>query len=264
MARLIPLLLLLLILPSIAAPVQYGYRVIDKKPQTRDTWVQGLEIVNGQLYVSSGGYGKSRIEQFDFAKGDLIKQQRIDPRLFAEGLTVLGERIYLLTWHSRNLLVFNREDLKPVARMRIPGEGWGLTHNGEDLVYSDGSSRLYVISLTQNRITRVIKVTENGVPVSRLNELEWIDGKVWANVWQTNRIVIIDPDSGNVEASINLQGLLPIPERRPGTDVLNGIAHNPADGGIWVTGKNWPWLYRIELVAPEKAQVKAEPATDSR
>jgi len=262
--RLVPLLLLLFILPTAAAPGQYSYKVIDKKPQTRDTFVQGLEIVDGQLYVSSGGYGKSRIEHFDFASGELIKQQRIDPRLFAEGLTVVGERIYLLTWQSRNLLVFNREDFKPVARMRIPGEGWGLTHHGEDLIYSDGSSRLYLISLAQNRITRVINVTENGIAVHRLNELEWIDGKVWANVWQTNRVLIIDPLSGQVEASIDLQGLLPIAERRSNTDVLNGIARNPADGGIWVSGKNWPWLYRIELVATEKTQVKAEPATDSR
>ncbi len=234
--------------PLLAAPTEYGYRVVDKKPQARDIFVQGLQILDGELYVSAGGYGKSRVLRYDFGDGRLETERRLDPRLWAEGLTVLKDRVYLLTWRSRNLFILDREDLQIVSRIIIPGEGWGLTSDGSELIYSDGSDRLFFVSPAEARITRSVKVTENGRPVVRLNELEWIDGRVWANVWQTDRIVVIDPQTGVVEAAIDLGGLLPFAERRPGTDVLNGIARNPGDGGLWVTGKNWPWLYRIELV----------------
>ena len=242
----------LLALPALfASPAsavqQYSYKVLEQKPQARNTFVQGLEIVDGQLYVSSGLYGKSRLERRNFASGELDTARSLDPRLFGEGLTVMGDRLYQLTWRDRLLLVYNKQDLAGIERMQIPGEGWGMTNDGEQLIYSDGSDRLYFLNPAQHRITRALHVTEDGKPVNRLNELEWVDGRIWANIWQSERIVIIDPGDGKVEGSINLQGLLPATERRPGTDVLNGIARDPADGGLWVTGKNWPWLYRIEL-----------------
>jgi len=246
-----------------AASQSYGYKVLEKKPQSRNTWVQGLEIVDGQLYVSSGLYGESHLQRFDFATGELEIERKIDPRLFAEGLTVLGDKLYLLTWRSRNLLVYNRSDLTPAQRMQIPGEGWGLTNDGNQLIYSDGSDRLYFVSPQEHRITRVLRVSESGRPVPRLNELEWVDGRIWANVYRTDRIVIINPDSGIVDASIDLQGLLPVIERRPDTDVLNGIARNPADGSIWVTGKKWPWIYRIERV-PAGSDTAPDPADATR
>lgn len=254
MPRPLPLLLLLLLLAGPALAIeQYGYKVLEKKPQSRDTFVQGLEIVDGQLYVSSGGYGKSRLQRFDFTSGKLQLEQKLEPRIFSEGLSILGDRLYLLSWRSRVLFVYNKDDLAPIERMRIPGEGWGMTNNAQQLIYSDGSDRLYFLSPAERRITRALKVTENGKPVMRINELEWIDGRIWANIWQTDRVVIINPDDGKVEASVDLRGLLPVMERRAGTDVLNGIARNPADGAIWITGKHWPWLYRIELV-PASAQ----------
>lgn len=243
------LLIVVALLSNTASAIeQYSYKVIDKKPQPPDTWVQGLEIVDGQLYVGTGLRGKSSIQRFDFATGQLDIERKLDARLFGEGVTVLGDHVYQLTWRARLLLVYNKSDLTGTEYMRIPGEGWGLTNNGKQLIYSDGSSRLYFLAPEEHRITGAITVSENGRPLARLNELEWVNGRIWANVWQTDRIVIIDPANGEVEASINLQGLLPVMERRPGTDVLNGIAINPADGGIWVTGKKWPWLYRIELV----------------
>jgi len=256
------LLALTLVSATTSVAEQYGYKVVDRKPQSRDTWVQGLEIIDDQLYVSSGGYGKSVLRRFDFASGELDSERKVNPRVFAEGLTVLGNKLYLLTWKSRNLLIYNKEDLSPLQRMQIPGEGWGLTNDGEQLVYSDGSDRLYFVAPDQHRITRVLQVTENGRPVARLNELEWIDGRIWANVWQTDRIVIINPGDGVVEASVDLRDLLPLPERRSDTDVLNGIARNPADGGIWVTGKKWPWIYRIELVSPA-ASANEAPVTSA-
>jgi glutamine cyclotransferase len=140
-----------------------------------------------------------------------------------------------------------------ISRLQIPGEGWGLTNDGQQLIYSDGSARLYYLDPVAHRITRAVTVTEDGKPVPYLNELEWVDDRIWANVWRSNRIIIINPADGKVEGSINLQGLLPLLERRADTDTLNGIARNPADGSIWVTGKNWPWLYHIEPVPAQSA-----------
>ena len=259
MTRQVLLLLALALFAATAGAQQnYHYKVIDKKPQSRDIHVQGLQILDDKLYVSAGGYGKSRLLRYNFTNGELELERKVDPRLWAEGLTVFGDRLYLLTYKSRNLFVYSKEELKGVSRMQIPGEGWGMTHNGEQLIYSDGSHRLFYLSPEQGRITRALTVTEKGKPVVRLNELEWIDGRIWANIWMTDRIVIINPADGKVEGSINLQGLLPLMERRANTSLLNGIALNPADGGIWVTGKNWPWMYRIELVSDTVAHQPTE------
>ncbi len=234
--------------PARAEVPVYGYKVTAKMPQSRDNFVQGLQILDGHLYVSTGNYGSSSLLRYDMNNGELLDERPLDSRLFAEGLTVFGERIYQLTWKSRLLLIYNKADFQGIAHFRIPGQGWGLTHNGKDLIYSDGSHRLHYLSPESGTMSHSIEVTENGHPVSRLNELEWIDGQVWANVWQTDRIVMINPVTGEVTASINLRGLLPEPERQPATDVLNGIARNPDDGTLWVTGKNWPWIYQIELI----------------
>ena len=231
------------------APV-YDYKVTAKKPLDRANFVQGLQILDGHLYVSNGNYGVSTLRRYQFSDGKLLTERPVDPRLFAEGMTVLENRIYQLTWKSGLVLVYDKDTLAGIEYFRIPGEGWGLTHNGEQLIYSDGSHRLHYLSPEAKAVIRSIEVKENGLPVSKLNELEWIDGQIWANVWTTDRIVIIDPESGEVTASVNLQGILPLEERREGsTDVLNGIARDPDDGSIWVTGKRWPWLYQIELQA---------------
>lgn len=230
------------------APQQYGYQVLGQKPQSRAHFVQGLQIVDDMLYVSTGGYGNSRLLQYRFDTGELLHEKRLAATLFGEGLTVLGNRVYQLTWRARRLLVYRREDLAAEGYFSIPGQGWGLTDNGSELIYTDGGHQLHFLDPADGRHLRSVAVHDQGVPVARLNELEWIDGQIWANVWQSERIVVINPDSGAVTAIIDLAGLLPRAERQPGTDVLNGIARNPADGELWVTGKNWPWLYRIALV----------------
>ncbi|TGD76028.1 glutaminyl-peptide cyclotransferase [Mangrovimicrobium sediminis] len=242
----------LLATAALSAPAlaieQYGYRVIDKKPQDRSLFIQGLEIRDGKLYVGSGNYGQSVLQRIDFASMEPEVTRHLNPRLFGEGVTVFGDFIYQLTWRERMLLVFKRDDLSPVEWHPLAGEGWGMTNDGTRLIYSDGSDRLYFLSPGTRGVTGSIRVTENGKPVTRLNELEWVDGEVWANIWQSDRIVIINPETGEVRASIDLRGLLPVMERKAGTDVLNGIAVDPATGDIWVTGKRWPWLYHIELV----------------
>ncbi len=249
MTALRPLIFLFACLPVAALAVQqYGFRVTDQKPQSRENYVQGLQILDGYLYVSTGNYGRSHLLRYHFVDGGLDTARKLKPHIFAEGLTVLHDKVYQLTWHNRMMLVYNREDLQADHWFRIPGQGWGLTDNGKELIYTDGGAKLHFISPKTQQVLRSVTVTENGRSVKKLNELEWVDGKIWANIWQTDRIIIIDPGTGVVSASINLQGLLPADERRSGTDVLNGIARDPADGSIWVTGKHWPWLYQIELV----------------
>ncbi|MFU8763344.1 MAG: glutaminyl-peptide cyclotransferase [Haliea sp.] len=251
------LLLLLLLVSPASALEQFSYRVLEQKPLPRGLFVQGLQIVDDRLYVSTGLYGQSRLLRYRFADGELLDERRLHPRLFGEGLTVLDDRVFQLTWRARRMLVYSQQDLMPAAVFTLPGEGWGLTDNGSELVYTDGSHYLHFLDPDSGQHLRSVAVTEDNQPVVRLNELEWIDGKVWANVWQTDRIVVIDPSSGAVTASVDLSGLLPAAERRPDTDVLNGIARNPADGGLWVTGKNWPWLYRIELVPAAAAAAES-------
>ena len=240
-------LLIALMSCGVAAQTQWDFTVVDRKPQTRDNFVQGLEIVGDKLYLSSGMYGQSRLRRYDFDSGELELERPLDPRLFAEGVTVLNDRVYQLTWRARLGLVYQREALEPLELFRLPGEGWGITHNGKELIYSDGSNLLRVVNPGDYSLARTVEVTESGRPVSLLNELEWINGEVWANVWQSDRIVTINPATGNVTGSIDLSGLLPAEEYGEGTDVLNGIAFDRRDGGIWVTGKRWPYLYRIEL-----------------
>lgn len=235
---------------SAHAQPAHGYKVIGSMEQPRENFVQGLQIVDDHLYVSSGKYGKSRLLRYKMSDGVLQDDKPLDTRLFGEGLTVLNDKIYQLTWRSRIALVYNKEDMKGYKWFRIAGEGWGLTNNGKDLIYSDGSHRLHFLSADTLALSHSIEVTEGGEKVEKLNELEWIDGKIWANIWFSDRIVIIEPETGHVTASIDLSGLLPDNERRTDTDVLNGIAQNPTDGSIWVTGKYWPKLFQIEVVPP--------------
>ena len=232
------------------AQTSHGYKVIGSMEQPRANFVQGLQIVDDYLYVSTGKYGKSQLLRYKLSDGTLQHSRQLDAGLYGEGLTLLNDKIYQLTWKSRIAFVYNKENMKGYKWFRIAGEGWGITNNGKDLIYSDGSHRLYFLSADTLAPLHSIEVTEGGVKVEKLNELEWINGKIWANIWHSDRIVIIEPETGHVTASIDLSGLLPDNERRTDTNVLNGIAQNPADGSIWVTGKYWPKLFQIEVVPP--------------
>lgn len=248
-------------LPAIAVE-QFTYKVVASKPQDRSLFVQGLQIIDDQLYVSTGLYGESRLLRYDWPDKTLNHEHPLDPRLFGEGVTVLGDRVYQLTWRSGLLFTYQRDTLEMLEVSRIPTQGWGLTHDGKNLILSDGSNRLYFIDTGEQRLTRALSITEAGLPVDRLNELEWIDGKIWANVYQTDRIVIIDPDSGNVTGNIDLTGLLPVMERLPETDVLNGIAYERDSGKVWVTGKRWPYLYQIKVIPrPSSAETRIDDKT---
>jgi glutamine cyclotransferase len=233
--------------PAPTSIAQYRVQVLDQKPQSRSLFVQGLEIHAGKLYVGTGLYGQSRLMRYDFDSGALEVSRDLGRHLFGEGITLLGEKIYQLTWRKRRLLIYDRATMVLEGGWTIPGQGWGLTNNGKQLIYSDGSDQLFFLSTADGSIERTLRVTQQGKPLRLINELEWINGQLWANVWGQDIIVIIDPDDGTVKARIDLTGLLPAAERERTTDVLNGIAHDAATGNIWVTGKRWPWLYRIRL-----------------
>lgn len=233
--------------PSEQEVVNYDYRVISKTRFDRENFTQGLEIHDGRLYVSSGLYGRSMIRVYTFPSLDLIQSVPVDPRIFAEGLTIVNNRLMLLSWRERVMLVYALPELTLIGRSDLPGQGWGATHSGSVLWMSDGSDQLYSADLDGGGELATLPITLAGEPLRNLNELEWVDGEIWANVWQTDQIARIDPTNGRVVGMINLAGLLPEEDRLRDTDVLNGIAMNPEDGAIWVTGKRWPWLYEIKL-----------------
>lgn len=237
------------VLAQLAPPERYGFSVLERVPQSRDHFVQGLQIVGDTLYVGTGLNGESRLMEYEFPAMKLRRQTELPVNLFGEGITRLDDRIYQLTYRARRLLIYDAQSLEQVATAGIATEGWGITHDGENLIYSDGSAALYFLSPDSMTVQRTLPVSLNGRPLPRLNELEYVDGQVWANVWMANQIVRIDPHSGAVTAIADLRGLLPDEDRRSDTDVLNGIAWDAQEHALWVTGKRWPWIYRIRLEA---------------
>jgi len=232
---------------STGTVTHYDYQVVSKLRFDRENFTQGLEIHQGRLYVSSGLYGRSMVRVYDFPSLELIQSVPVDPRVFAEGLTIIDDRLVLLSWRERVMLVYQLPDMTLIGQSALPGQGWGATHTGSVMWFSDGSDRLFSADLTGGGTLASVSVTLNGQPLRNLNELEWVDGEIWANVWQTDQIARIDPASGKVVGLIDLTGLLLEEDRLRDTDVLNGIAIDPQSGDIWVTGKRWPWLYQIEL-----------------
>ena len=250
---LLPLLLAALTLQALpagaATVLTYGYEVQQKLPHPRENFVQGLQIVGDTLYVGTGQYGESRLREYAFPEMTLRREVALPDTLFGEGVTRLDRQLYQLTWRAGVLLIYDARSLELKRSHRIDTQGWGITHNGSELIYSDGSDRLYFLDPDTLERRRTLAVHLNGQPLPRLNELEWIDGEIWANVWGANQLVRIDPESGEVRGIVDLRGLLEPGERTADTDVLNGIAWDPEKRELWVTGKRWPWLFRIRPVA---------------
>lgn len=234
--------------PASTAPV-WGYRVVAEYPHDPDAYTQGLVIDDGVLYEGTGLEGRSTLRRVDLESGEVRQSQPLDSEHFGEGIAVVGDRIYQLTWQTGTCFVYDRETFALHETFTYESEGWGLTTDGDQLIMSDGGSQLVFRDPETFVETGRVDVEDGGNPVTYLNELEYIDGEVWANVYQTDRIARIDPERGEVTGWIDLAGLLD-PEDYPaqGVDVLNGIAHDPETGRIFVTGKLWPTLFEIELV----------------
>ncbi len=234
-----------------AAPAEvvsiYGYEVVRTYPHDPAAFTQGLELHDGVL-LESTGRSPSTIRRVRLEDGVVLARRELDPALFGEGLTVFGDRLLTLTWRDQKGFIWDADDLSPRGEFAYAGEGWGLTHDASRLILSDGTPNLRFLDPVTMTETGRVAVTLRGRPVSQLNELEWIDGQVFANIWQTDLIVRIDPASGKVVGIIDLRGLWPASERNDANDdVLNGIAWDPEGRRLFVTGKNWPTLYEIRL-----------------
>jgi glutamine cyclotransferase len=240
--------------PPPPVPV-YAYRVVATYPHDRDAYTQGLFYLNGQLYESTGQVGRSTIRRVRIRDGRVLQSVAIPPGQFGEGIVDWGRQIVSITWQSGIGYRWDRASLRRLGQWRYPGEGWGLTRNGTDIVMSDGTPELRFLDPATLNERRRVTVTLRGGPLARLNELEWVRGEVFANIWMTGLIARIDPVGGRVTGIIDLRPLAA--ENGANEDnVLNGIAYDAAGDRLFVTGKNWAHLYEIDLVPapPARAQ----------
>lgn len=234
------------ILSCSAKVERYKIEVVNAYPHDTGSYTQGLFWYDGSLYESTGLNGKSTFRKVDLQSGKALTKLPFNKKYFVEGSVMLGDKLYILTWTNKVIFIYDADTLEYRSTYSYPREGWGLTTDGKSLISSDGSSRIYFLT-PELKFERSINVTLNGRAVRYLNELEWIDGRIWANVYTTDTIVIINPDTGVVEATVDCEGLLPERLRTSDTDVLNGIAVD-SEGRIFLTGKNWPELYEVKLV----------------
>jgi glutamine cyclotransferase len=230
-----------------SAVPEYGYEIVRVYPHDRSAFTQGLVYHNGFLYEGTGLDEESTIRKVKLETGEVL-QRRLVPGVFGEGIVLWKDRLYELTWTHQLGFIYDAATFEPRGRFQYPGEGWGLTHDGKRIVMSDGTAQLRFWDPETLQETGRITVADDGRPVAKLNELEYVKGEIWANVWETERIVRIDPATGKVTGWIDLSGILPRADRNDLTDVLNGIAYDAHGDRIFVTGKRWPKLFEIRLV----------------
>ena len=230
-----------------AAPTRSA-RVLSVHPHDPDAFTQGLVFAGGLLYEGTGRYGHSTLRTVDPASGRVLRQVALSSRLFGEGITLWRDEVIQLTWRAGRILRWSRDGFAPRGELALAGEGWGLTDDGRRWIVSDGSEWLRFLDPADGRELGRVRVHDGGRPLRQLNELEYIDGEVWANIWHRELIARIDPADGRVLGYVDLSALWPAAERPHREAVLNGIAHDPATGDIFVTGKNWPHLFRIAVV----------------
>jgi glutaminyl-peptide cyclotransferase len=233
--------------PAPAAPLWYDYTVVNVYPHAPDAFTQGLIFRDGFLYESTGQYGESSLRRVELETGRVVQRLEVDARYFAEGLVDWGERLIQITWQSQVGFVYNRRTFVREKTFRYTGEGWGLTHDQRRIIMSDGTEQLRFLDPTTLAETGRVTVTDRGYPVSQLNELEMVKGQIMANIWNTDTIVLIAPDTGRVAGRIDMRGLLAAADRARGVDVLNGIAYDARGDRLFVTGKLWPKLFEIRL-----------------
>ena len=224
------------------------YRIVHTYPHDPHAFTQGLVFVDGSLYESTGLNGQSSLRMVDLETGRVLQSQPVDSKYFAEGLTNWGSTLVQLTWESHVAFVYDRFSFRVLHTLSYSGEGWGLTEDGKSLILSDGSDNLRFFDPATFREVRRVSVTDHGKPVSEINELEFVRGEIYANIWHSERIARIDPASGKVLGWIDLKGLLSADERTNPEAVLNGIAYDSAHDRLFVTGKLWPKLFEIQVV----------------
>lgn len=235
-----------------AIPV-YTYQVVHRYPHDPQAYTEGLLYRDGFLYESTGQVGSSGVRKVELATGKVLQSAPTPWPDYGEGIVIWRDKLIQLTWKNQEGFLYDLATLKPVAKFSYPGEGWALTSDGTRLYMSDGTPTIRILDPDTLQQTGSIAVTANGQPLENINEMEWVKGEIWANVWLTTRIARINPTTGKVVGWIELAGLVPPSDTLadPANDVLNGIAYDAEHGRIFVTGKRWPWLYQIKLTGPK-------------
>lgn len=232
------------------APEKYTYEIVKVFPHDPKAYTQGLVYQDGFIYEGTGKEGESTLRKNNMTTGEVLSVLSIDSHLFGEGVTIYKDKIYQLTWVSRKGFIYDLKTFSLESTFSYNSEGWGITTAGDKLIMSDGSNKLYHITPSNFNIIKEVEVYDNNGPVSQLNELEYVNGLVWANVWLTDRIVAIDPETGAVKAELDMSALLKPAERakiNDKDDVLNGIAYNPQKDTYYLTGKHWPKLFEVKI-----------------
>ena len=234
--------------PASNAPAaKYGYQILNIFPHDSNAFTQGLILVDGKLLESTGQEGTSSLRNVELQTGKVLKKIDVPPPYFAEGIAVLNGKVYQLTWQHNVGFIYDLQTLERAGQFDYQGEGWGLTTDGQSLIVSDGSNKLKFLDPASFRVTKTISVVDGATPVQQLNELEFVKGEIYANVWHSDRVAVIDPQTGRVKAWIDLTGLMPEGELRDEEAVLNGIAYDQANDKFYVTGKLWPRLFEIKV-----------------
>lgn len=226
---------------------QVSYEVVNSYAHDPTSFTQGLLWRDGGFYESTGQYGQSKLRRLEFPSGKVLKETSLSPELFGEGLALVDSRLIQLTWKSRRGFVYDLNSFRALREFSYDTEGWGLTYDGKNLILSDGSTDLFYLDPETFKPVRKLTVKMNGRPISELNELEFIEGEIWSNVWQTDVILRIDPSTGLVTSFLDLKGILAPSDRKGTEDVLNGIAYDAEHKRIFITGKLWPRIFEIRL-----------------
>ena len=232
-------------------PAQYGYRIVKTYPHDRNAFTQGFEYRDGFFYEGTGMTGRSSVRKVELASGRVVQKYDVPQPFFGEGITVLGQQIIELTWQTQTGFVYDKSSFRVLRSFNYPGEGWGLANDGKQIYMSDGTAQIRVWDPATLKEVRRITVKDGARSITQLNELEWVKGEIFANVWQTDRIARISPADGRVLGWIDLTGILPKSDRPDSDAVLNGIAYDAAGDRLFVTGKLWPRIFEIKLV-PKK------------
>jgi len=233
---------------DVASSSAYGYKVINTFAHDRKSFTQGLVFENGILYEGTGLYGRSELRKIDLRTGNILQTRKLPAEFFGEGITIYGNSIIQLTFRSNVGFVYDKNSLELLQQFNYPTEGWGITHNGRHLIMSDGTPTLYFLDPETFEQVSLIRVYDSNVPVWGLNELEYVEGQIYANIWPTERIAIIALDTGRVTGWIDMEGLLARQNHTEYVDVLNGIAYDEENDRLFVTGKFWPKLFEIKLI----------------
>jgi glutaminyl-peptide cyclotransferase len=226
----------------------YSYKIKNSWPHDRHAYTQGLIFLDGLLWESTGQYGTSSLRKVELKSGKVVKQISLPKNYFGEGMTVFHNKVFQLTWQEHKGFIYDPATFQKQGEFSYTGEGWGLTHDGESLIMSDGTDQIRFLDPSTFQTIRTISVADRGEPVDQLNELEYIDGEIYANIYQTDRIARIEPKTGKILGWIDLTGLLSTKDRTGEEDVLNGIAYDATGRRLFVTGKMWPKLFEIEIV----------------